>query len=186
MRCFIAIDINDRIRTEIKRLMRDLRRATALDRPDVKWADPDLIHLTLKFLGEIRDREVVDVCRVLSEVVSGHKGFSIEIERVGSFGQTVRVVWVGVRENDALESLQSELDTRLFEIGFAGDRKGFKGHLTLCRVKNAAAGVKMGKHLGDCSDVSLGPLAVDSVCIYKSELTSTGPIYTVVSRVSLQ
>lgn len=185
MRCFIAIDINDRIRTEIKRLVRDLRQATGLDRPDVKWADPDLIHLTLKFLGEIRDREVVEVCRVLSEVVIGHKGFSIEIEQVGSFGQTVRVVWVGIGQNDALESLQSELDARLFEIGFAGDRKGFKGHLTLCRVKNAAAGRKMEKHLGGYGDVSLGSLAVDSVCVYKSELTSTGPIYTVVSRVTL-
>ena len=65
MRCFIAIDIDDNIRARIDDLQRQMRQKTGLDRPDVKWVQPDLIHLTLKFLGE-------DVLRN-SLVISGGK-----------------------------------------------------------------------------------------------------------------
>ena len=99
MRCFIAVDIDGGVRSGIADLQDELRRTADLKKSEVKWVDPGNIHLTLKFLGEVRDREISDVCRIVGEVAEKHKRFSVEIENVGTFGRPVRVVWAGV--NDA-------------------------------------------------------------------------------------
>jgi len=186
MRCFIAIDIDDNIRTQIDRLQRELREKTGLTRPDVKWVDPALIHLTLKFLGEFRDADIIKVCKIAAGVAGTHKGFSISVSKVGSFGPAARVLWVGIDRNDALLTLQKGLDEQLSQAGWAGDKKQFAGHLTLCRIKKPQAGRILKEFIKDYSDLSLGSLPVDSICVYKSDLTSSGPIYTVVARSSLQ
>jgi len=182
MRCFIAIDIDEGIRNQIDRLQHELQQKTGLTRPDVKWVDPALIHLTLKFLGEVRDAEITKVCTIVAGVAGTHKGFSVNVSKVGSFGSTARVLWVGIDRNDALLALQKELDEQLSAAGWGGDKKQFAGHLTLCRIKKPRAGRILKEFIKDYSDLSLGLLPVNSICVYKSELTSSGPVYTVVSR----
>ncbi|MHC4757634.1 MAG: 2'-5' RNA ligase family protein, partial [Planctomycetota bacterium] len=51
MRVFIAIDINEQIRSSISALQGELKEAADIDRGQVKWVHPSNIHLTLKFLG---------------------------------------------------------------------------------------------------------------------------------------
>ncbi|MHC5060461.1 MAG: RNA 2',3'-cyclic phosphodiesterase [Planctomycetota bacterium] len=182
MRCFIAIDIDQGIRSWIDRLQRELEQKTGLTRPDVKWVDPALIHLTLKFLGEVRDAEITGVCKIAERVAANHKGFSLDVEKVGSFGSAARVLWVGIAPNNALSELQKELDEQLSKAGYPGDRKQFAGHLTLCRIKKPQAGRKLQELIKDYDDLNIGSFGVDSICVYKSELTGKGPIYTVVSR----
>ena len=182
MRCFIAIDIDKGIRDRIGRLQRELQQKTGLTRPDVKWVDPALIHLTLKFLGEVRDAEITKVCKIAESVAGNYEDFSINVEKVGSFGSAARVLWVGIAPNDALLNLQKELDEQLYRAGWPGDRKQFAGHLTLCRIKKPQAGRKLQGLIKDYDDLSIGSFDADSICLYKSELTSDGPIYTVVSR----
>jgi 2'-5' RNA ligase len=186
MRCFIAIDIDEGIRNQIDRLQDELQQKTGLTRPDVKWAEPALIHLTLKFLGEVRDADITKVCKIAAGVAANHKGFWIDVAGVGSFGPTARVLWVGIDRNDALLTLQKDLDEQLSAAGWPGDKKQFAGHLTLGRIKKPQAGRILKEFIKDYSDFNLGSLAVDSICVYKSELTSSGPIYTVVSRNSLK
>jgi 2'-5' RNA ligase len=186
MRCFIAIDIDEGIRNQIDHLQRELGQKTGLARPDVKWVDPALIHLTLKFLGEVRDAEVTKVCKIAESVAANHKGFSVNVGKVGSFGSTARVLWVGIDRSNALLGLQKDLDEQLSQAGWPGDRKQFAGHLTLCRIKKPQAGRKLQDLIKDYTDLEFGPLQVDSICVYKSELTSSGPIYTVVSANSLK
>lgn len=182
MRCFIAIDIDEGIRDRIDRLQREFQQKTGLTRPDVKWVDPALIHLTLKFLGEVRDAEITRVCKIAESVAANHKGFWIDVSGVGSFGSTARVLWVGIAPNDALLNLQKDLDEQLYQAGWPGDKKQFAGHLTLCRIKKPQAGRKLCELIKDYDDLNIGSFGVDSICVYKSELTSSGPIYTVVSR----
>ncbi len=186
MRCFIAIDIDEGIRNQIDRLQRELQQKTGLTRPDVKWVDPALIHLTLKFLGEVRDAEVTKVCKIAESVAANHKGFSVNVGKVGSFGSTARVLWVGIDKSDALLGLQKDLDEQLSQAGWPGDKKQFAGHLTLCRIKKPQAGRKLQDLIKDYRDMNLGSFGADSICVYKSELTSSGPIYTVVSANSLK
>lgn len=186
MRCFIAIDLDENIRTRIDRLQHELQQKTGLTRPDVKWVDPALIHLTLKFLGEVRDAEVARVCKIAENVADNHKGFSISVGKVGSFGPAARVLWVGIDRSDALLDLQKDLDEQLAQAGWGGDKKQFAGHLTLCRIKKPQAGRTLQGLIEDYSDLNLGSLGVDSIYVYKSELTSSGPIYTVISTNSLK
>jgi len=186
MRCFVAIDLDENIKSRLKRLQSELRQKTSLDRPEVKWVDVGLIHLTLKFLGEVKDRQIMDVCKIVESVASDYKSFTVDIKGVGTFGSAARVLWVGAGNSKPLLDLQKELDRNLTEAGFDADNKQFSGHLTLCRIKRAKAGRKLQVLAGDYADSALGSLRVDSICIYKSDLTSAGPVYTLISRSSLQ
>ena len=186
MRCFIAIDIDENIRTQIGHLQRELRQKTGLTKPDVKWVDPSLIHLTLKFLGEVRDQEIAGVCQAVEGVVGRYKSFSVDVKSLGSFGSTARVLWIGIDRSDVLLTLQKDLDEQLSQAGWPSDKKAFSGHLTLCRIKRPQAGKILQGITKDYNELDFGSLQVDSICVYKSELTSSGPIYTVVSRSSLQ
>lgn len=96
MRCFIAIDIGERVRMALGDLQRKLQSATDIKKSDVKWVKPDNIHLTLKFLGEIRDEAAVEVCNIVKDVAGRHKSFDVNVESVGYFGgRSARVLWVG-------------------------------------------------------------------------------------------
>ena len=182
MRCFIAIDIDDQLRKRIRKLQEDLRRQTNFSKSQAKWVRPELMHLTLKFLGDVRDDEITEVCGIVEEVVSQYTGFEIEFENVGVFGSPARVLWVGVRENEILLNLQSELERKLDGSGWPREKRKFAGHLTLCRIKNSTAGRKIGRLAEEYRGLNMGSVIVDSVCVYQSELTSNGPVYTVISR----
>ncbi len=186
MRCFIAIDIDEVTRSRIDELLEQLRRQAQLKKPDAKWVAPDNIHLTLKFLGEVRDADIAEVCRIVADVAGDHERFAVEAANVGSFGRPPRVVWVGVDDAGDLAKLQKDLDERLADAGWPKDQKQFHSHLTLCRVKNIRAGKVLENVLKHQGPVSVGTIFADSLCVYNSNLTSEGPVYTLVSRSSMK
>jgi 2'-5' RNA ligase len=182
MRCFIAIDIDEEIIKKIGGLQDELRRKTNLKGRQVKWVESSNIHLTLKFLGEVRDASISGVCGLVDEAAEGHKGFDIEIGRLGVFGRPARVLWVGTGESASLLNIQEDIEQRFRGAGWGGDNRKFSGHLTLCRIKSAGAGRKLERLVDDYRDFQCGVSAVDSICVYKSDLTSAGPVYTLISR----
>ena len=186
MRCFIAIDIDEATRSRIEDLQEQLQREAQLREFDVKWVVPKSIHLTLKFLGEVRDSEIAEVCRIVADTAGDHERFAVEAANVGSFGRPPRVVWVGINESGDLAKLQTDLDERLADAGWPTDRKQYHGHLTLCRVKNTHAGKVLGDVLRRQEPVSVGTIFVDSLCVYSSDLTPTGAVYALVSRSSIK
>ena len=186
MRCFVAIDIDEEIRSRIGQLQQQLQKCISADQFGIKWVDPELMHLTLKFAGEVSDRDISELCAIVDEVAGKHKGFSVDVTGLGYFGATPRVAWVGVDSSPELAELQKELDERLSMTGLAPeDNKAFHGHLTLCRVKNYKAGLELQHLLDDYGTVELGTQEVDTVYVYSSELTKQGPVYTVVSSSKL-
>ena len=136
MRCFIAVDIDDGVRGRIGELEDQLRGDLGSEGGGIKWVEPDRMHLTLKFLGEVKDSELMEVCRTVESVAVEYAGFSIDVCKVGVFGRPAKVVWVGVDENSVLEDMQSCLERRFGEAGWKADNKKFVGHLTMCRVRN--------------------------------------------------
>jgi 2'-5' RNA ligase len=188
MRVFIAIDIDERIRKDLGNLQDELRNKVDIKKSDVKWVNPDNIHLTLKFLGEIKDVQAVDVCNITKEVASRHKNFELALEKVGHFGgRSARVLWVGTGQNsDNLLQLQSDLEEQLALAGWPKETRKFSGHLTLCRVRNSKAGVKLAQMTEGYKDFKLGTIWADSVSVFQSQLAPTGPIYTVLGNYKLQ
>ncbi|MFQ6036200.1 MAG: RNA 2',3'-cyclic phosphodiesterase [Sedimentisphaerales bacterium] len=188
MRVFIAIDINEEIRTALSDLQQQLQNKVALKKGDVKWVEPKNIHLTLKFLGEIKDEQVVDVCNIVKDVTGRHKNFELDVESVGHFGgRSARVLWVGVGDrSNSLLQLQKDLEQQLASSGWPPEQREFAGHLTLCRVKNSSAGLKLAAITEDYKDFRLGTVEADSVSVYQSRLTPSGPIYTVLGNYKLK
>jgi 2'-5' RNA ligase len=188
MRVFIAIDINEKIRAALRDLQQQLRRKADIKKGDVKWVNPENMHLTLKFLGEIKDAKVVEVCNIVKSVASRHKSFELDIESVGYFGgRSARVLWVGTGEGgDILCELQKDLEQQLALAGWPEERRDFAGHLTVCRIRKSAAGTRLAKISEDYKDFNLGTISADSVLVYQSQLKPTGPVYTVLGNYKLQ
>jgi 2'-5' RNA ligase len=188
MRCFIAIDIDEKIRSALSGLQRQLRGSVDVKKGDINWVNPDNIHLTLKFLGEIKDEKVVEVCNIVKAVAGRHRSFELDIESVGHFGGTSpKVLWVGTgKGGENLLELQKDIEESLALAGWPEETREFSGHLTLCRIRNPKAGIKLAQASVDYKDFKLGTMPADSVCVYQSELTPAGPIYTVLGNYKLQ
>ena len=188
MRVFIAIDIDEGIRKALANLQSEMLKKVDIKKGDAKWVDPKTMHLTLKFLGEIKDQQVVEVCNIAREVASRHKSFDIEIGGVGYFGgKSARVLWVGAgQESENLLQLQADLDRGLASAGWPPETRKFAGHQTLCRIRNSKAGVKLARLTEEYQDFRLGVVPVDALCVYQSELRPEGPVYTVLGSYELE
>lgn len=188
MRCFIAIDISEQIRKALSNLQNELQSKADIKKGDAKWVNPENIHLTLKFLGEIKDEQVIDICNITEEVASRHESFELDVESVGHFGgRSARVLWVGAGQNcDNLLQLQEDLEQQLDLAGWPKEGRKFSAHLTLCRVRNPKAGIKLAQMTEGYKDLKLGTTPADSISVYQSQLTPKGPIYTLLGKYKLR
>ncbi|MHC4069527.1 MAG: RNA 2',3'-cyclic phosphodiesterase [Planctomycetota bacterium] len=191
MRCFIAIDIDENTRkafADLEQRMQAQARGENINRSDVKWVRPEQVHITLKFLGEIKDSQISEICNIVQEVAAEKKGFELELESVGYFGgRSARVLWVGSgKGKEELSLLAGVLDERLSLAGWPKETREFSGHLTLCRIRNTSAGFKLAQMSKEYEGFKLGSVSVDSISVYQSELTPSGPNYTVLVKYELQ
>jgi len=169
MRLFVAVDIDDLIRDRIKPLLAELSGING-----IKAVEPENLHITLLFLGEVTESRVSKIEENLSEI--DFEPFRISFERVGAFPNlnSPRVVWIGVREGGELTSLANNVYERLKKLGFRRDKE-FRAHLTVGRVKrkNPEVSEVIKKH----SSESFGEMEVKSFSLKESILTPKGPIY---------
>lgn len=188
MRCFIAIDIDEKIRSALSDLQQQLQNGADVKKSDLKWVNPENMHLTLKFLGEIKDAKVAEVCNIVKAVAGRHKSFELDVESVGHFGgKSAKVLWVGTgKGGENLLELQKDIEKSLALAGWPEETREFSGHLTLCRIRKPAAGVKLARMSEDYKDFKLGTIQADSVSVYQSQLKPTGPVYTVLGNYKLQ
>ena len=180
MRCFIAIEIPEDIRAELADLQKELGGKVDVRKGDVKWVEPESMHLTLKFLGEVPDQQIVEICNITKEVAGRYQAFDFAIREAGSFGgRSARVLWVGAGlECPELLDLQQDLEDELAAAGWPKEGRQFSGHLTLCRIRNSKAGEKLGKVIEQYKDYDLGTVRAASITVFESQLTGQGPIYT--------
>jgi len=188
MRCFIAIDIPEEIRAELADLQKKLAGQVDIRKGDVKWVEPEGMHLTLKFLGEVPDNQIVEVCNVAKEVAGRYRAFDFAVREAGSFGgRSARVLWIGAGlECPELLELQQDLEDELADAGWPKEGRQFSGHLTLCRIRNSKAGEKLGQVVEQYKDYDLGTVHAASITVYESQLTGQGPIYTPLGNFKLQ
>lgn len=188
MRCFIAIDIDEEIRAALGDLQQEIAGEADIRKSDVKWVRPEAMHLTLKFLGEVRDPEVIGVCDAVDRVAARHEPFDFTVNEVGSFGgRSARVLWVGAGlDCQELLELQDDLEDELALTGWPKEARKFSGHLTLCRIRNAKAGVELARMTEQYKDFDLGAMRCDAMCVYQSQLKPEGPMYTCLGRYPLR
>lgn len=137
MRLFIAVPIDDQVRAAAARIIGDLKESGA----DVKWVEPENLHLTLSFLGEAREEKIPILKSALDEAAAGNSSFDIAFDRLGAFGAPSRpsVLWLGIGSGaKVLSELAARLKAALTTAGLApaADHE-FSPHLTLGRVRGS-------------------------------------------------
>jgi 2'-5' RNA ligase len=186
MRLFAAIDIEPQVQDRIERVQQQLKRDLKLYGKEVRWVRPEQLHLTLKFLGEVRDSAITQVCGVITQTAPEYQGFDLRVQGLGVFGRPARVVWAGCEVPPELIKIQTRLESEFKNIGWDKENRPFAGHLTIARVKSAAAGRKLAEAVQAYPDEFLGAVLVDQVVLYESRLSRTGPEYNAVCTASLK
>ncbi len=188
IRCFIAIELPPEVKGELTRLQNKLRSACG---NCARWVDPNGIHLTLKFLGNVPRDKIDSVTRAIEEAVRGIPQFKLALTECGCFPNMRRpqVVWVGVSgDTDRLNELVKRIEESLARLGFKPEGRPFTPHLTLGRVRETATPVER-QSLGDAAgrievDISAG-INAETVCLMQSQLTPKGSIYTRLAEIGL-
>ncbi len=185
LRTFIAIDLGKTIRDRLVSLQENFAKITS----GVKWVEPQNLHLTLLFLGEVDDREIPAVCRAAEEVTQPLAAFPISVEGAGCFPNPRRPhsLWVGVG-NGVQETcvLHDALEPPLLALGcYRREERKFTPHVTLGRIRSVQAPAGFGQALAKYQAWKAGDAHVREVHVMSSELTPSGPVYTVLSRAKL-
>jgi 2'-5' RNA ligase len=132
--------------------------------------------------------EIEKVARALIESAEEFAPITVHAKGIGTFPsiKRPRVIWVGVAgQLDELRKLQKTLDHKLAEVGFPKEKRAFKGHLTLGRVKNRIDPKRLLSVIQEFSGFESDPFVVDKVVVFKSELKPTGADYSKLAEISL-
>ncbi len=189
IRSFIAVELPNDLRAELKRLQAKLK----MDEPSgVRWVNPDGIHLTLKFLGDVAVDRIDEVTMAMETAVQGLSSFNLEVKGLGAFPNLsrVRVVWVGLGgELDKLAQLVERIESNVSPLGFPTEPRPLSPHLTLARVGDKALPderQKLGQIVASTKFEARSAIEVKAVNLIKSELTPQGAIYSRLSSVELK
>ena len=180
VRTFIAILIPDKTRRALAECIQQL---SGLAPQGVRWVDPEGIHLTLRFLGDIPVERVEHVLAAQGVAAGSGEPFSLQLSGLGMFPNSERPrVWAGVSgDMGALRLLQEEVEAQLERVGFPRDRRPFAPHLTLGRIRDRASSAERKRIAAATGSVALGhaePWVVEESHLIRSTLTPQGAIYT--------
>jgi 2'-5' RNA ligase len=183
VRAFIAIDLDRNIKDALVNLVRGLRATGA----DIRWVTPAGMHLTLKFLGPIDEGQAVKVKDAMADVARKHRPFRLELKDTGAFPgeQSPRVLWAGVAAGPELAALQGDLEAALANDGFEPEKREFRPHLTLGRVKGPGRVARAMTELAGYHDKSFGAMTVSRITLFESLLHPEGAEYRVVFEAHL-
>jgi len=171
MRLFVAVDIDDNLRKNMTPLLKLLSSFKG-----IKAVEPENLHITLKFLGEVDEIKLEKVKNELDKIE--FSPFEIKFKGIGFFPNPnyMRVIWIGV-EGDGIYDLADKIEKSMKRVGFKKDKE-FKAHLTVGRVKRIDQNSKsrLLKEL-EGYDVEYGKMTVKNFRLKRSTLTPKGPIY---------
>ncbi|GAK61221.1 2'-5' RNA ligase [Candidatus Vecturithrix granuli] len=185
IRSFIAIKIPDTIQEKLAGIQEKLKQADA----HISWVNSENIHLTLKFLGNIQEKQVADIIAAIKESVQNIAPFQLQIGYAGAFPNIrfPRVIWVGVTddEQNSLKTLQEDLESRLTRLGFESEQGRFQPHLTLGRVRSQKNRSNLLRAIESMTNVWVGEIPVKAIYLVQSELKPTGSEYTDLAEVKI-
>ncbi len=185
LRLFWAVNLSLGIKRELTNLQTFLRTAPV----NVKWVEPQNLHLTIKFLGDVDDSRVSEITMAVNEVAAGTGSFGLELSGLGFFPgpRRPRVIWVGVQgEVHKFRLLHGRVEECLVALGWALDSQSFAPHLTLGRLRTLQGGeMLVSKAAKINTDWSVSGITVSCIDLMKSELTPKGPVYQVLESIKL-
>jgi|Deesub1362A_J573_1020465.scaffolds.fasta_scaffold00034_8 2'-5' RNA ligase len=184
LRCFISVELPPDLRSSLYRATSALRESCSRAR----WVPPENLHITLKFLGNVKARAIPGLVALLKEHLAPFAALEVELQGAGAFPspQRPRVVWLGVREPRALQALQQAVEAAAQQAGFSPEERPFVPHLTLGRLKEPRACPSLSQSLSTLKEAPFGKIRVDRVCLMQSRLSPQGAQYSVVAQIQLK
>ncbi|MGD0654519.1 MAG: RNA 2',3'-cyclic phosphodiesterase [Thermoguttaceae bacterium] len=184
VRTFIAIEIDAAVRARAAELIGVLRAAEA----DVKWVEPQNLHITLQFLGEVPEEQIAAVCQAVEQGAAHMPPFDLEIRWAGAFpnANRPRTLWIGANAgSDRMADLHDNVALELSELGFQDEDRKFQTHLTIGRTRSGKNAAELGRLLKQHADFDAGCMRVEKVTVFSSRLERGGPLYDVLSTARL-
>jgi 2'-5' RNA ligase len=196
MRLFVAVDLDEGVRGDVRSLIVRMRSEIRDDRSSrITWAATERLHLTLHFIGNVDGEMAERLAKTMASPID-LPAFRVVFGGVGAFPSHGRpnVIWLGVTEGrEPLSELHSIVGDRLKAVGCELDRRPFSPHLTLARLRQPSKGTGPRPHgKGGLSPVlvrvlgtgpdrggrrGLSPTVIDRVRLYESRLGSGGAMH---------
>ena len=195
MRLFVALDIDDAIRERIERFIEDVSGFA----PDARWAKPESLHVTLKFIGEQPESAVEKIKRALSGISAS--AVDLQFHGYGFFptAKSARVFWVGMEAGPELATLASAIDEKMGAVGIPQEDRAFTPHLTLARGAGRSGSPRRGKgdgpnrvfeilqkRMAALPAPEFGSMTAGKFFLYQSQLLPKGSKYTKLARFDLK
>lgn len=178
-RLFIAIKPNAEILQGLKSFQDQLKQA--LPYTGIRWVNPNLMHLTIQFLGETDDKHLIKLSSSLELALKGAETFEQIFQDAGTFGsgRSVRVIWVGAQDTPPLRDIYKRVleATNILELE---QKPRFSPHLTLARIADRASSQERSsifQHMRGLTDLCFGSQKITSIDLVESVLTRSGPVY---------
>ena len=167
IRLFVAIDLPQSVRERLVALQGGV--------PGARWIGSEQMHLTLRFIGEVKESVGHDIDDALAAIRA--PSFDLELSGVGEFGgKNPRALWAGIKSNEALMHLQRKIETALQRIGLEPEKRKYSAHITLARLKSAPRD-KVVQFLTHGALFAAGPFPVNSFVLFSSHPAPSGSIY---------
>ena len=184
IRTFIAVELPQ----DIHHALRQLQAILRMSMPDVRWTKAGNIHLTLKFLGDVQVSRLDAISEALRDVARQFAPFTMSLTGIGAFpnSRKPRIVWVGIDQGaDELVKIAKQIEASMKRLGFQREKRPFRPHLTIGRVRRLEHPVTMTEALERAEVGELGEFSVQKVSFIKSQLDPAGSIYTTLAEAPL-
>jgi 2'-5' RNA ligase len=188
VRVFVACEVPGEVQRTIGDIIARLNETSG---DAVRWVRPDSVHVTLKFLGEVPQKKLPAIKMALQEAVVRHSPFHLELSNIGTFGgrEGLRLMWVGIAGDVLrLEAMVRDVNLALAVVGFEPERRPFRPHLTLGRVRDTVPTRRRAEIEVDVGKVEVPEVEwrTSQLTLMKSRLTPRGAEYDVISTFPLR
>jgi RNA 2',3'-cyclic 3'-phosphodiesterase len=184
VRTFIAVAASSQIRQAARKLAGLLSAAAG----DVKWVEPENLHWTLQFLGDVEQCEIPALCSAVSTATQQLESFDLQARGAGAFpsANRPRTLWLGAGAGaQAMVALHAAIQKNLDRFGYRSEQRRFVPHITLGRAGRKAPPRSLIRELASLSEFDAGSMLVDEVTVYSSRLGPGGPTYEVLAHAPL-
>ena len=143
-----------------------------------RWVEPEQMHLTLRFIGEVDGGAFRDIKEGLAEVKAG--SFPLQVKGLGFFPprKIPRVLWAGIAPVEQVSGLRNRIENVLVSLGLAPEGRKYSPHITLARLHDTPV-ARLGRFLAGNSLFAAPEFSVSEFHLYSSELTVKGALHTI-------
>jgi 2'-5' RNA ligase len=175
MRLFVALEIPSAVRENLSELLKSLRSMS----PQIRWARPENLHVTLKFIGEVSEARLAGIRGALVGVGS-HQPVTLEFRGLGFFPNEKhpRVFWAGIDASPNLKTLAADIDAATEKLGIPVEKRPFSPHLTLARFESPRLPEKLRASIQENVGCDFGALRTNRFHLIESKLKPSGAEYT--------